>query len=72
MTRIAKKVGFSNIKSSYRQVYDISNLIFWLKDKIPTGVGKIELFDQRINEEYRRYLETIGAADFIFLRMEKS
>ena len=72
VTRIAKKAGFSNIKLSYRQVYDISNLVFWLKDKIPTGVGKIELFDQRINEEYRCYLETIGAADFIFLRMEKS
>ena len=68
---MASRVGFVNIEISFRQIYDISNLVCWLKDQIPTGNGHLEIFDKEVNDAYRKYLEASGYADMIFLRMEK-
>ena len=36
-------VGFKNIKVGFRHGYDLSNTLLWLRDRIPTGIGKIKI-----------------------------
>jgi SAM-dependent methyltransferase len=71
LCRVAVDAGFVVTEKRFRQVYDLSNLLLWLRDGKPTGNGQLECFDQRINHSYREYLEQAGLADRIFLLLEK-
>ena len=71
LCRVAADAGFVVTEKRFRQVYDLSNLLLWLRDGKPTGNGQLKDFDQRINHSYQEYLEQTGLADRIFLSLEK-
>jgi 2-polyprenyl-3-methyl-5-hydroxy-6-metoxy-1,4-benzoquinol methylase len=72
LAQLAKKAGFEAISISFRQVYDLSNLVLWLRDGKPTGNKQLKVFDNRLNSAYTDYLEESGYADRIFLKMSKN
>lgn len=66
-----KQAGFTNFKITYVHDYDISNLIYWLKDSKPSGLNKTNLFDEEFNSMYKKYLERIGKASHIWVEAKK-
>ena len=58
-------VGFENIKVGFRHGYDLSNTLLWLRDRIPTGVGKIKSISKNCNSSWVNYLEQSGQAELL-------
>jgi len=67
---LAKKVGFTKIEPIFRQQYDISNLLHWLKDSKPTGLGKLAMFSG-IDESYKKLLEAQGNSNYVYFKLTK-
>ena len=58
-------VGFKNINIGFRHGYDLSNTLLWLRDHIPTGVGKIKSISKNCNSSWVNYLEESGQAELL-------
>lgn len=68
---LLNSLGFKRIRIGYLHLYDLSNLLGWYKEEKPTGVGRIPLFDERINAPLRAYLEDTGRASDIWAEAVK-
>jgi 2-polyprenyl-3-methyl-5-hydroxy-6-metoxy-1,4-benzoquinol methylase len=68
---LCKKIGFSNIDISFRHIYDLSNFVLWLKENQPTGLNKLNLFDERSDSAWKSMLEATGMGDLIFFKLTK-
>lgn len=66
-----KRSGFENFKITYIHDYDISNLLFWMKEKRPTGLNKTDIFDKGFNLIYTNYLEQTGKASHLWVEATK-
>lgn len=71
LNRLCGKVKFSNTDISFHHNYDLSNTLLWLRDRKPTGLGKLNLFDKRANDEWKVMLEALGMGELIFLKLTK-
>jgi hypothetical protein len=71
LSGLCKKVEFSGVNISYHHNYDLSNFTLWLRDRKPTGLNRINLFDERANEGWKAMLEAIGMGELIFLKLTK-
>jgi 2-polyprenyl-3-methyl-5-hydroxy-6-metoxy-1,4-benzoquinol methylase len=71
ITRILNNAGFKNIKVEYFHNLDISNLLIWAKDKTPSGLNFISLFNNNINEIYKKYIEEEGKSNYLWIEAEK-
>lgn len=69
--KLAQSVGFSKVEISFRQRYDLSNAMLWMKDSMPTGNGKIKVLDERINSSWTSFVESVGMSDIICIKMVK-
>jgi len=69
---ILELIGFDSIKITYLHDYDISNLLLWMKERKPTGLGQIKLFDSGFDLMYRDYLERNGKASSLWVEASKS
>jgi len=65
---IANELNFKKVEFIYKQKYDISNLLMWLKDKMPTGLGKINTLDE-LNSSYKGILEKQGLANYLYIKL---
>ncbi len=72
LSKIVEQAGFSGIEISFRHNFDISNAMMWLRDKKPTGNGKLNLFDSRVNAAWINFVETAGLGDLVCVEMTKS
>ncbi len=63
----ACQAGFKEIKIVYYHGYDLSNVFCWLRDNRPTGVGRIDLFDDRLNHQWSDFLEEKGWTDNLWI-----
>lgn len=68
---ILKAAGFSEIKVSYLHRYDLSNLLLWAKESRPTGIGKMDFFDEKTNYMYKKSVEESGRASDIWVEARK-
>lgn len=68
---ILKQAGFMNFKITYIHDYDISNLIYWLKESKPTGLNKIDTFNEEFNLIYKNYIEQTGKASHLWIEAKK-
>jgi SAM-dependent methyltransferase len=66
-----KEAGFTNFEIQYIHDYDISNMLYWMKEKRPTGNGKTKLFDDGFNGMYKNYLEKTGHASHLWVEVYK-
>jgi len=71
LTKVVEDSGFSSVKISFRQNFDISNAMLWLRDKKPTGNSKLNIFDSRINDAWIKFLESTGQGDLVCVEMTK-
>ncbi len=67
-----EKAGFDQVNISFRHNFDISNMVMWLRDGKPTGMGRLDLFDSRINAAWVDFIEESGMADLVCVDMVKS
>lgn len=68
---ILGKAGFKEYKIKYMHTMDISNMMLWLKEHRPTGLGKFELFDQTFNGFYQNYLEDNKLTNYLWIEAKK-
>lgn len=64
---IADVLGFQSIEFIYKHKYDLSNLIYWLKDRNPTGLGKINIFEE-LDFNFRKILEREKISNFMYVK----
>ena len=51
-----KKAGIKKYKINYYHEMDFSNLLVWLKDKKPSGLNKLKIFNDSFEKFYISYL----------------
>jgi len=64
-------VGFENVKIDFRHGYDLSNTLLWLRDRRPTGVGKINNISNDCDSSWINYLEKSGQAELLHFSASK-
>jgi hypothetical protein len=67
----AARAGFKVKKVFFKHGFDLSNTLCWLRDRRPTGIGGIDLLDERINAAWRTFLEDKGLADTLWVVLKK-
>lgn len=67
----ARRVGFINIKTKYKQRYGLGNLVSWLKNKKPMGNVICPYISESVNQNWIVDSEQHGLADYIVLYSEK-
>lgn len=71
LVRAAETAGFTDVRVGFYHQYDLSNALCWLRDGRPTGRGKIDLFDRRLDQQWAAFLEANGLADNLWLVAHK-
>lgn len=66
-----EQAGFQEYKINYMHTMDVSNLLIWLKDHKPTGIGKFAFFDHGFDDLYRHYLEQHGKANYLWIEAKR-
>jgi len=66
-----KEAGFEDFEITYVHDYDLSNMLYWLKEKKPTGLAKTAIFDESFNSVYKNYLEKVGLASHLWVEVRK-
>jgi len=72
LRKVVESTGFSDIEISFRQNFDISNAMMWLRDGKPTGNGKFDIFDSRVNSAWVQFIESAGLGDLVCVEMTKT
>ncbi len=62
---LASMSGYNSIEIIYKNRFDLSNALHWIRDHMPTGSGEIQLFDG-LDGSYKHILEQTGQTDFIY------
>jgi 2-polyprenyl-3-methyl-5-hydroxy-6-metoxy-1,4-benzoquinol methylase len=65
----AEAAGFRDVHLWYEHNYDLSNFTCWLKEGRPTGVGRIPLFDARVNASWKSFLESAGLSSELWMQV---
>lgn len=68
IARAANLAGFSDVHVRHVQRFDLSNLLMWLRDKRPTGLGGIPL-SRALDAHYRVALEQTGRSDYLYAEL---
>jgi 2-polyprenyl-3-methyl-5-hydroxy-6-metoxy-1,4-benzoquinol methylase len=71
LKQIAKNSKFLDYKITFNHNYDFSNFVSWLNEKKPTGVGKLSLFNQYINQTWINFLIDNGLSEEVALILYK-
>ncbi len=62
---LAREANFSKVFIKYIHRFDLSNFLLWLRDKKPTGFGRLTI-SPSLNAHFCRDLEEKGRADYIY------
>jgi len=65
LRRIMEIAGFEKISEGFRHGLDLSNAFMWMKDRVPTGTGKVKNICSFSNDAWRRHLEESGQAELL-------
>jgi 2-polyprenyl-3-methyl-5-hydroxy-6-metoxy-1,4-benzoquinol methylase len=65
ITKLARLAGFADASVSYAHRYDLSNGLLWLRDKRPTGLGRLDVTGC-VDGTFRSMLEATGRADYLY------
>lgn len=66
-----ERSGFKNLSVRYLHSFGLSNAMFWLKDKKPTGNIKMNGIDKTADTLWKAYTESTKQSDTIFIMAEK-
>jgi SAM-dependent methyltransferase len=65
LTGLLARAGFRDPVVTHRHRFDLSNAALWLRDKRPTGVGKLEA-PAGADEVFRALLQASGRSDYLY------
>ena len=68
---LCHKAGFATVLPGHRHGYDLSNFILWLRDREPTGIGRLQLLSGASDQEWKASLERAGLADLLLFELAK-
>lgn len=69
LERLALRAGFSACTVTHVHRFDLSNLFLWLRDRRPTGMGRVAV-SASLDAAYARWLESTGRSDYLFATLE--
>ena len=67
---LSQRAGFKETEIFFKQRYDISNALHWVRDNTPTGTGKFKLL-QGMDSTYMQLIESLGRSDYIYAFFRK-
>jgi SAM-dependent methyltransferase len=65
----AEAAGLSVSENRCVATYDVSNVICWLRDRVPTGNGRLNMFDGRLDADWKAFVERAGMADTLWMEL---
>jgi len=65
LKKLGQMAGFSGVLMRYVHRFDLSNFLLWLRDRRPSGLGKLQI-SPSLNTHFCRFLEETGQADYIY------
>lgn len=65
LENVAKRAGFSEVKIKFDHRFDLSNAMIWLRDKRPSGLGKLRL-DPAMDAIWKQSLKNTGRGDYLY------
>ncbi len=68
---LLRKKGFTHVNVKFVHRYDLSNLLYWMKDSKPTGIGYDNFFDEGFDLIYRNYVQEKGASSHLWVEAIK-
>jgi len=71
LKQMVEQIGFSHVKISFRHNFDLSNTMLWLRDNKPTGNGKLDFLNDKIDNNWIEFVELSGLADLVCIEMTK-
>lgn len=69
LTALANAAGFQQIRPFYVHRFDLSNFLVWLRDRRPSGTGRLEV-PAPLTATFRETLEAAGRADYLYAWLE--
>lgn len=66
---LARRAGFSKSSVRFLHRFDLSNFLLWLRDKRPTGLGKIQI-PASLDAHFSSALEEARTADYLYAWLE--
>jgi 2-polyprenyl-3-methyl-5-hydroxy-6-metoxy-1,4-benzoquinol methylase len=67
--QLALRAGFSRCAVTHVHRFDLSTLLLWLRDRRPTGMGKLEV-SAALDAAFCRGLEAAGRADHLYATLQ--
>ena len=68
--KLATKVGLKDVSIKYKQRFNLTNTLQWIREGRPTGHSK-PLFSETFESLYQRETEEKGMADYIYMIAKK-
>lgn len=68
---LAEKSGFKVKDAVYKQRYNLSNLLNWMKNRRPMGNDRINIISDELEDAYIKSCEEMGVADYILVYLKK-
>jgi SAM-dependent methyltransferase len=65
LAAVARRAGFSEARPFFVHRFDISNFLLWLRDRRPSGLGKVAAAPG-LNTAFRQSLIDTGRADYLY------
>lgn len=65
LEKLGSLSGFSEIAIGYRHRFDLSNALLWIRDKRPTGLGKMPILES-LDANFQDTLTSQGISDYIY------
>ncbi len=71
LENLGVKAGLKIVHTGFRQNFDLSNAMLWMRDKKATGCGKLNIFDEQLKSAWISSIEAAGMADLIYMVFRK-
>jgi 2-polyprenyl-3-methyl-5-hydroxy-6-metoxy-1,4-benzoquinol methylase len=70
LKQLAEKSGLKNVAIKYKQRFNLTNALQWIKEGKPTG-NSDALFSESLESSYQQEVEKTGKADYIYMIAQK-
>jgi len=67
LAELVRRAGFVDVAVSHAHRFDVSNAALWLRDRRPTGLGKLSV-PSAADEVFRALLQASGRSDYLYCR----
>jgi hypothetical protein len=64
-----KSAGFEIVEMNYIHRYGMSNTLHWLRDKLPTGMKKIQGINALVDNFWKAHLEDTHQSDNLYIHL---